>query len=139
MKRHIKGLTIVIGAAPGSPVKIKDGEFNTSVEEVEVTDTGSGGFQEFLEGGGIARGELNFSGWWDDAALPNATPPNITKGAIEPFTVTLAPGMTFAGNVHFTEVNYPFGDVTGGDALSYEATGRTHGAFTEPGATPPAP
>jgi hypothetical protein len=128
-KLHVKGATLTIG---GSAVNITTGELTTTVEPVEVPDTGSGGHMEYLPGGGLESGDFNFSAFFDDAALPSADPPNIRAGAIEPFVLTLSTGKTFSGNIFIEEVNYALGDVSGSDAITYEVTGHISEPLTYP-------
>ena len=126
---HIKNATFTVS---GSTVRITEGELTTSVEEVEISDNGSNGWQEFLEGGGLARGELSFSGIWRSDAMPSADPPNIKPGAIEAFVLTLTTGKSFSGNVHFSEVVYALGEVGGDSAIMYEVTAQINGVLTYP-------
>ena len=129
-RRHIKDATLQIG---GATVRIRTAELTTTVEAVEVTDTGSGGHKEFLEGGGTESGEFTFEAFWFDDALPNADPPNIRAGALETFTLTLGSGgKVFSGSMYIEEVNYAFGDADGTDAITYEVTAQVSSPLTYP-------
>jgi predicted secreted protein len=123
----------------GQRVEITTGEINLSVEEVETSDTGSGGWQEFLPGGGLKRGEVNFTTIWRDDALINEDPPNIDVGNVLPFVATLFTGRTFEGNIFVKGADYSWGDVTGNDPITCEVSANSSGVLKQPTAAAPAP
>lgn len=107
---------------------VVDWELDEEAEEIDVTNTCSGGDEEFI--GGTVRTTGTCTAIWDDTALPNANPPNVNAGQ----TVTAqfflgSSGKKFSGSFFIRRVRYR-SQVKGRVEYSFE--GKFTGTVTKP-------
>jgi predicted secreted protein len=84
---HGKGLVATLG---GTVLNVKGWSVDAENEAVEVTNSGSGGNEEWLAG--IAKREISIEANWDSQANYFNNPPNLSDGQIVTYNLQFASG-----------------------------------------------
>lgn len=111
----------------GVELDMTSGSFTDSAEEVDVTNTTSGGFREVIAG--LRTGELEATVNWQDDKLPNSSPPNLVAGRSVAVSFTLIDGKLFAGTLFCRQVQY---NTAVRDKIAYRIQGRMSGSYSLP-------
>lgn len=88
-------------------MKVTSWSFNDNSDALEVTNTSSGGFREYI--GGLDGGDGSFTAHWDDTNKPTTAMKPGDKVAL---TLTLITGTSYTFDAIITQIAYSV-DVTG--------------------------
>jgi hypothetical protein len=118
--------------AAGSTLEITKWTADHEIPGVEVTNSESGGFQEMLAGGGIAKLSGTVEADFDAAASPYASPPDLMGGSLVALELyTAQGGSKYACSAHIDKVSMTL-EVRSTNAVSYSFTFQSSGTITDP-------
>ena len=140
-KIHLKHSTLQAGTGTPITVRIESGDLTDRTPNVNISDTGSGGTRELLDGGGLSEWDMNFEGFLDVDALPHTLTASLASGSIVPIMLTLKKnaahtGKAYSGNLCLEESSFPLGSVRGTEAVRWRVRGLGSGPLTRPAAGP---
>ena len=97
-----KGRLVLVGiwdgvSAYNDLVTARSTEFTINDETVDVTNKGSAGFRELLEGAGIRSMTISAEGVYEDTADENALAALVLAGTHEQFQVSFENGDSYTG------------------------------------------